>query len=248
MYGMDRETHQPIRRILAAACTLLAASCLNGMADIVYFDEGYAHQIEVIQQTPQAGSTTENIYLSTEGINSISGELQFSITATRTVAGGSGRTKRLSASIGLSGGGTGGGIGNMLVSEGDLISQNTDFNLLGDPLLDLNLNDNKFDTASETFSGYVPIKFAIEGTTSFIYGWVEIEATIDLINGPADEMDISQALITVKSMAFETNWDDPIAVGAVPEPSVLILVLITGIGTLAGRHIFPNIRNRDTTA
>lgn len=217
------------------------AMSLHACADIIYFDLEEPQRIEVTQN--EAGETQESIYLSTDGINSISGELTFTISAGRTLAGKSGKTRKLSASIGLDGG-SGGGIGNEIIPPDTLISQQTDFNTGNDPLIDINYSDNKFEVIEETFNGYVPIQFAVEGSTNVIYGWVEIVATIEMVNGSPDNNDYSKVSVEVVGMAIETNWNQSITAGSVPEPAVIVLIIGAGVGGLITRRIFPDFAKR----
>lgn len=237
---MGRETShkaiQAVRSVWILICTVLL--CSPAVADIVYLNESFSKTTEVTQQP--AGETQETIYLTTDGINSISGEIEFSISASRTLAGKSGRTRKLSASISLASGGFS-TAGNILLPPGDVIDSNFDFSAFDDPLVDINYSDNKFDIIEETYSGFVPIRFSNEDGTSFRYGWAEIEASIELVNGSPDNMDYSKVVIEVKQLAYESNWDEPIAAGAVPEPAVVVLVVGTGICMLIGRRIFPDL-------
>lgn len=237
---MERETSQQDRRYIKIAGRMIAffAMSLCAYADIIYIAPTSSQSIEVTQN--EAGETQESLYLSTDGINSISGELSFTISAGRTLAGKSGKTRKLSASIGLNGG-TGGGIGNAIIPPDTLINQEIDFNTGNDPLIDINYSDNKFDTIEETFTGYVPIQFAVEGSTNVIYGWVEIAASIEMVNRSPDDNDYSKVTVEIIGMAYESNWDEPIAAGAVPEPAVIVLILGAGVGGLATKRMFPDL-------
>ena len=132
---------------------------------------------------------------------------------------------------------------SQILTQGETIDGNIDFNAFNDPLVDIDVSDNKFDVMSESWSGYVPIRFSNEDGTSFMYGWAEIEASVELVNGTPDDNDYSRVVFEIKRMAYEGNWDQPIAAGAIPEPSVIILVLCTGLGILSARRIFPNLEN-----
>jgi hypothetical protein len=245
---MKQKNNQTLKYVKTIAGTALAAAGGEAGADIVYFDESFSKQI-VVSQQGSFGENEESLYLSTAGINSISGELQFQATAGRTESFFSG-TKNLAGAVNLLGNGSGAGIGNAGMVEGEKIDATTGFNLAEEPLIEMDLADSNFSTTNQSFSGYLPIRFSVAGTTNFQYGWVEVEAMVELANGTSDTLDKATTLLKINRMAYESNWDEPIEAGqiAVPEPSVLILVLTTGIGTLAGRRIFPQIGNGEKTA
>lgn len=237
---MERKNNHKIKYVKTVASTALAAVGGDAAADVVYYDESFAQQIVVTQQN-NFGTNTNSLYLSTAGINSVSGELQFQATAGRTEFPFIGGTKNLSGAVNLLGDGSGSGIGNIGIAEGEVIDENTVYNPTGEPLLEMDLADSGFTTTNQSFSGYLPMRFSESGTTNFQYGWVEVEAMVELANGSSDSLDISTAMVKINRWAFEEDANTSLVAGQVPEPTVLILVLTTGIGTLAGRRIFPQL-------
>lgn len=67
---------------------------------------------------------------------------------------------------------------------------------------------------AELVSGYAGLRFEVNG--QFHYGWIRVGAPLAGLNGG-----------WLYDYAFETRADTPIQVGAVPEPSVMALVIVT---------------------
>lgn len=77
---------------------------------------------------------------------------------------------------------------------------------------------------NETKTGFAPLRIDA-GDGNYNYGWVEVSVVSGNTNSPPYA---GTANVTVTSFAFNTNFNEAIQAGAVPEPSTVACLLLGG--------------------
>lgn len=77
---------------------------------------------------------------------------------------------------------------------------------------------------NETNSGFAPLRIDA-GDGNYNYGWVEVSVVSGNTNSPPY---LGTVNVTVTSFAFNTNFNEAIQAGAVPEPSTVACLLLGG--------------------
>lgn len=81
-----------------------------------------------------------------------------------------------------------------------------------------------FTGPNDSITGYAPLRIDAGGG-NYHYGWVEITTEVGNVWSPPY---VGTATVTVTGFAFNTNLNEAIQAGAIPEPSTLACLLLGG--------------------
>jgi len=183
---------------------VLWVGVIPSIADIVYFD--YRPPAPAVTDSAVAGKNsgtiTGGVFLSTSGASASSGELKIDLSA---YSHGQSYQANVKLNSGLA-----------IAANGDLVTVNSSFPSTATTLLSIN------GSGSQTYNGYVKTRFNA-GAGNYYFGWAEIETRV-----VATSRNSVRAEATILRMAFNDQVNESIIVGAIPEPSVHLLILTGG--------------------
>jgi len=204
-----------IRKYLIAVAVIISLA-FTVRAEIIYYDYSDAPKSISITASGLSLSESGSLFLSTNGTSECGGKLEIRLSAIAEK-----RCKVHAATVEL-------GNGFAQASANDAVNADTVFN---SALTALISETDRKSTAS--YDDYLAFLFDAGGN-NFFYGWMEVYATADIPpNGKQSTVSFS-----IKHLAFNNVANESIAVGAIPEPAMVTLVLGFGAALLAARRIF----------
>lgn len=193
----------PIKTV-SALYFFLVAGVSPSVASIIYFD--YRPPAPAVTDSAVAGKNsgtiTGGVFLSPSGASASSGELKIDLSA---YSHGQSYLANVKLNSGLA-----------IAANGDLVTVSSSFPSTATTLLSIN------GSGSQTYNGYVKTRFNA-GAGNYYFGWAEIETSV-----VATSRNSVRAEATILRMAFNNTANESIIVGAIPEPSVHLLILTGG--------------------